>query len=1380
MGFLKCLIILIFQFCYLFYLNIAQPNFTLQSPCEGNVTEYSPNDAYEANLKTVLFSAARNIDSDGFYNTTIGQDLNKVSLIAQCRGDVELQTCRSCVNNASRLILEKCPYKKSAFGIYDMCLLRYSNVSFIGTMGGKRKFAADVIEAPDFQTIRALVQCTADLSAQGCYDCLTAVYTSLPGCECYAKWGNYHMLPSCIVRYEPYSFFNESVLNEAPPPLQSPPKPASLPLPPPVRGRVRPQGSIVYNLALHFCQRLLLRLEPVTSWSYDNNFTSYTKWKDDKTARTIAVIVVPSVTVVIFVVCIPVILMKRRKRKLVNKKESIRRDDTTSSGESLQYDFSTISAATNNFSNANKLGQGGFGPVYKGKLPNGQEVAVKRLAANSGQGELEFKNEVLLVSWIQHKNLVSLLGFCLDGTERLLIYEFVPNASLDHFLFGILHQTSAQSLYIQVKNVAYYSFHLSKGNTDPVKHRHLNWERRYKIIGGVATGMLYLHEDSRLRIIHRDLKASNILLDAEMNPKISDFGMARLFILDETHGSTSKIAGTYGYMAPEYAMNGKFSVKSDVFSFGVLVLEILSGQRNTCFINGEYVGNLLSYAWTNWRKGTNTNLIDPMLRGSTKLVRDITKCIHIALLCIQENAADRPTMSAVVLMLSSLSLSLSVPSRPAYYMHNDVTNPRTLSQVYKSSRMQEAYLEAMKQLVYNFSHNRRYDQRFQSKPPLSPTPTSNAVAPTSKGVSRRTLSPEEMNEKRSKGLCYFCNESMYLVTIVLVGKKDGTWRLCVDYRDLNKQTVKNKFPIPVVEDLFDKLGGSVIFSNIDLRSGYHQLRMAIDDIPKIAFKTYSRHFEYVVMPFELSNAPDLFQGLMNVVFKDFLRKYVLVFFDERLIYKISIDKHLEHLSSILEVMQHHQLFAKHSKCFFGVKRIEYLGKFITQEGVSTDPLKIVAYESSPFFDELPPDAPPPLSPPLPPPPSGKDDKRTRTIIIIVVPTVTIVILIVCISVIWMRRRRRKLVNDIQNHILLNFVECFYYYFDEGIHGDDISTAESLQYDFSTIRAATDNFSSANKLGQGGFGAVYKGKLPNGQEVAVKRLSAVSGQGDLEFKNEVLLVARLQHRNLVRLLGFCLDGTERLLVYEFVPNANLDQFLFDPVKRRQLGWERRSKIIGGIAKGILYLHEDSRLRIIHRDLKASNVLLDAEMNPKIADFGMARLFTLNETQGNTSRIVGTYGYMAPEYAMHGQFSVKSDVFSFGVLVLEILSGQKNTCFRNGESVEDLLSYAWTNWRKGTATNLIDPILRGSTGLARDIMRCIHIALLCVQENIADRPTMAAVVLMLSSLSLTLPLPSGPAYSMHNDSSAENSLIQEYNSRMSRPSQNEASITELYPR
>ncbi|CAI8584634.1 unnamed protein product, partial [Vicia faba] len=209
--------------------------------------------------------------------------------------------------------------------------------------------------------------------------------------------------------------------------------------------------------------------------------------------------------------------------------------------------------------------------------------------------------------------------------------------------------------------------------------------------------------------------------------------------------------------------------------------------------------------------------------------------------------------------------------------------------------------------------------------------------------------------------------------------------------------------------------------------------------------------------------------------------------------------------------------------------------------------------------------------------------------------------------------------------------------------DKIEISESLQFNFNTICNATNDFFVSNKLGEGGFGVVYKGQLSNGQEIAVKRLSKDSGQGDSEFKNEVLLVARLQHRNLVRLLGFCLEGIERLLVYEFVHNKSLDYFIFDQAKRRQLYWEMRYKII-----------------------------LDEEMNPKIADFGMARLFGADQTQENTRRIVGTYGYMAPEYAMHGEFSVKSDVFSFGILILEIVSGMKNSGVRDGESIEYLSS------------------------------------------------------------------------------------------------------------
>ncbi|CAN7086948.1 unnamed protein product [Brassica oleracea var. botrytis] len=329
-------------------------------------------------------------------------------------------------------------------------------------------------------------------------------------------------------------------------------------------------------------------------------------------------------------------------------------------------------------------------------------------------------------------------------------------------------------------------------------------------------------------------------------------------------------------------------------------------------------------------------------------------------------------------------------------------------------------------------------------------------------------------------------------------------------------------------------------------------------------------------------------------------------------------------------------------------------------------------------------------------------------------------------------------------------------------------------EFEALAMATNRFSVANMLGQGGFGIVYKGMLPDGKEIAVKRLSKMSLQGTDEFKNEVRLIARLQHINLVRLLGCCIDKGEKMLIYEYLENLSLDSHLFDKIRSSNLSWQKRFDITNGIARGLLYLHQDSRFRIIHRDLKASNVLLDKNMTPKISDFGMARIFGRDETEPNTRKVVGTYGYMAPEYAMDGIFSMAHQD-GFGVLPLELTddsSGYLQLGFElvfssnnaSNHPVKPLdvsprciqlasrsflflrvlllsqLEFAQSSLQGSVV--LIDhdvPLLR-----THKILRCIQIGLLCVQERAEDRQVMSTVMVMLGSETTAIPQPKRPGF------------------------------------
>ncbi|XP_039685910.1 cysteine-rich receptor-like protein kinase 15 isoform X1 [Medicago truncatula] len=593
----------------------GQPNF-LRNYCINNNGNYTANSTYQNNLNTLLSNLTSNTQINyGFYNFSYGQNTDKVNAIGLCRGDVKPDLCRSCLNDSRVLLTKLCPTQKEAISWYDNCMLRYSNRSIFGIMdtsfsyykwnnrnvtdvaqfnqvlgnlmrklneiaasGDSRRKFATANATLNFETIYGLVQCTPDLSGQDCNDCLERAISETPSFF-YNKIGGRVLKLSCNIRYEIYSFYGPTTV-------------------------------------------------------IDQDETSPPEEEKSKSSHTIAT-VVPTVVVVAAAGLLIFICICLRKRKAKINLQDIKEDENNDIEitASLLFNFETLRVATSNFSEDNKLGHGGFGVVYQGILAGGQVIAVKRLSTNSGQGDIEFKNEVLLVAKLQHRNLVRLLGFCLEGRERLLVYEYVPNKSLDYFIF------------------------------DPINKERLDWERRYKIIGGIARGLLYLHQDSQLRIIHRDLKASNILLDEKLNPKISDFGIARLLLVDQTQVNTNKIVGTYGYMAPEYAMFGEFSVKSDVFSFGVLVLEIISGQKACCVLHGQSQEDLLSFAWRNWREGTITNIIDPSLSNGSR--NEIMRCIHIALLCVQENLVERPSMATVVVMLSSYSIFLSVPLEPA-------------------------------------------------------------------------------------------------------------------------------------------------------------------------------------------------------------------------------------------------------------------------------------------------------------------------------------------------------------------------------------------------------------------------------------------------------------------------------------------------------------------------------------------------------------------------------------------------------------------------------------------------------------------------------------------------------------------------------------------
>ncbi|XP_059635954.1 uncharacterized protein LOC132278157 [Cornus florida] len=1430
-------------YLFLCFLSLLTTQISSQPPhyC-SNKNTYTPNSTYRANLNnllSVLSSKANRVPQNGFFNYTTGDDKdpnNMVYGMFMCRGDVTTDECQECVAIASKGILDACPNQKKAIAWYEKCFIRFSdnaalltewNTSVSITLwnpqnvtneparfrqllrdtmnelvtqaadftdGSGNKFATKEANFTAFQKVYALVQCTPDLSADGCDTCLQdGIPLLLDCCDGMHKQGVTILFPSCNIRYQFYPFYTMVASAPAPPP--PPPK---------------------------------------------SNSTSATKGKGEISSQVIITIVV-SVVVALVLFSTGFLCIKKKARERCNaiqEELTVGKDLITT--QSLQYDLRTIEAATNNFCNDNKIGEGGFGAVYKGTLPNGQDIAVKRLSKSSSQGEEEFKNEVILVAKLQHRNLVRLVGFCLKSQEKLLIYEFVPNKSLDYFLF------------------------------DSEKGKQLDWSRRYKIIGGIARGILYLHEDSQLKVIHRDLKASNVLLDGDMNPKVSDFGMARIFCSDQTEGSTSRIVGTFGYMSPEYAMQGQFSVKSDVFSFGVSILEIISGKKNSSFYQSYGPGGLLSYAWKHWRDGTPLEIMDPILRDSYSM-DEIIRCIYIGLLCVQEDMDARPSMPSVVQMLNSSLDTLPLPQQPPFSV-------RGRTNQLKSANRTELF--SLNEVSINLYAN--LTSHYFTIIGITSILVVNccSICFTLKADRRQFFcSPltKHFNARRWLVLQVLCLTPVITIPcclsfcmVVLVRQSCQSASFCLLFilsrigTSVLFLAVCTFFLFSIVplcwgkgKELCTCTDKGILLTtqissqpphycsnkntytpNSTYRANLNNLLSVLSSkanrVPQNGFFNYTtgddkdpNNMVYGMFMCRGDVTTDECQECVAIASKGILdacpnQKKAIAWYEKCFI-RFSDNAALltEWNTSVSITLWNPQNVTNEPARFRQLLR-DTMNELVTQAADFTDgsgnkfatkeanftafqkvyalvqctpdlsadgcdtclqdgiPLLLdccdgmhkqgvtilfpscnIRYQFYPFYTMV-------ASAPAPPPPPPKSNSTSATkgkgeissqVIITIVVSVVVALVLFSTGFLCIKKKARERCNAIQEELTV---------------GKDLITTQSLQYDLRTIEAATNNFCNDNKIGEGGFGAVYKGTLPNGQDIAVKRLSKSSSQGEEEFKNEVILVAKLQHRNLVRLVGFCLKSQEKLLIYEFVPNKSLDYFLFDSEKGKQLDWSRRYKIIGGIARGILYLHEDSQLKVIHRDLKASNVLLDGDMNPKVSDFGMARIFCSDQTEGSTSRIVGTFGYMSPEYAMQGQFSVKSDVFSFGVSILEIITGKKNSSFYQSYGPGGLLSYAWKHWRDGTPLEIMDPILRDSYSMD-EIIRCIYIGLLCVQEDMDARPSMPSVVQMLNSSLDTLPLPQQPPFSVRGRTNQLKSA-----NRTELFSLNEVSISELNPR
>ncbi|KAJ9541263.1 hypothetical protein OSB04_027769 [Centaurea solstitialis] len=1043
------------------------------------------------------------------------------------------------------------------------------------------------------------------------------------------------------------------------------------------------------------------------------------------------------------------------------KSKDIEKDTSELQG-AKSYSYRDLKLATNNFSEEHLVGKGGFGEVFKATVDGGVVVAIKKLHVGS-RAKKEFENEIKLISNVRHRNLIQQLGWCIDGPELLLVLEYMPHGSLDKFLWG-------------------------------EKRGLLNWKQRSDVILGIAKGLAHLHEEFHVKIIHRDIKSSNILLDNDFQPKIADFGLARFQPEDETHVST-RFAGTMGYTAPEYANRGHLSEKVDVHSFGIVALEVISGRRcSDVDYNGPQMEYLLDQAWQLYEKGTHVKLIDESVDPNAFEEENVRKMVEIALMCTQSPPSLRPSMSEVVLMISSGSMmgQLRQISRPTFIdAHRRIHIVMVVKDNRSGARMDSGYfVDFVSGRIRELSAVQKKDEireldattRFLFALPfwsIVDLKTSDTIIEDiSLGlpplIKQLSFHFSEMGEKAPKPItslrrsCWI--SGMVVMVFIAMAEQvnsqsiDGSntllRRYCRSYDVGNGEVYLNNLNT-TLSSLRQQLSNPQVYyafaenrDNDDYVYSFALCReylstsrclacfdSAVNDT-KACRIADGGNIIYDDCSIRYENFGQMFNNPAVILDNDATPRGVcgnestsqpITSFNQVVQELLSDIRFATPRTSDFYVASTRQVSTSNANAtvYAIAQCVQNTSQAICQsclttaynnlrgclpntEGRSIDFFCFMRYSVAPFFlNNQTTNIVPFLS-------EGRP-LYFNTLVADFQLQLLNLFYNQCskerfMTVLWhamMSSRtlaatstKSGLIGGVSGGVglfLLTLALWIWYRRkkkSKTVGEDESGLQGAKSYSYQDLRIATHNFDEEYRVGKGGFGEVFKAIIDDENVVAVKRLHVGYGNAKLEFDNEVKLLGSVQHRNLVRQLGWCSEGPELLLVLEYMPQGSLDNFLWGKL-------------------------------VLHKDIKSNNILLDDDFQPKIADFGLARLQAEDQTHVST-KLAGTLGYMAPEYATHGHLSENVDTYSFGIVALEIISGRRCTDENfSGPDTAHLIEHAWQLYEKGMHIQLIDEVIGKEEYQEANVLKTIEIALMCTQSPASLRPSMSEVVLMLSS-------------------------------------------------